>query len=118
MSAVNLVPELNDIVFDMAAFFGERNGHAQARKKRVPGPTGLHPVNKPAIGGDPVEMPPEFGVNSLPHGGGRVRLPCVEHMDLRGKENVLKLQKGGGQSEPTDLLPGSSVKLDLGDFHG
>jgi hypothetical protein len=67
---------------------------------------------------NPISVLTELRINQFSNDTRTVSLLLVEHANVCGNENLLKLKKYVCQPEPTHLLSRSPVKLYLAYLHG
>lgn len=118
MAVLKVVPDVDDVSGKKITPTRDLNLYADAGNNRLVVAEPLHPINIAALGLNPFSVFTELGVNHLSDDASAVRLLLVEHANICGNENLLKLKKDVCQSEPTYLLSRSSVKLDLAYLHG
>ena len=118
MAVLQVVSNVDNISSEKVATARNLNFHTDSRNNRLIVTESLHPVDIPALGLDPIGVFAKLAVDHLSNDARAIRLLFVEHMNVCGNENLLKLKKDVCQSEPTDLLSRSSVKLYLAYLHG
>lgn len=117
MAVLKVVPDVNDVSGKEITPTGDLNLYADAGNNRLVVAEPLHPINIATLGLNPFGIFTELGVDHLSDDTSSVRLLLVEHANVCGNENLLKLKKDVCQSEPTYFLSRSSVKLDLAYLH-